>query len=45
MEGAYYLRQYINGHKWGRGLRTTKSYIREIGIFEFEEINSYQLGG
>lgn len=39
MEGAYYLRQYICGHKWARGLRCAKSYIREIGIFEFEKIN------
>lgn len=27
MNGAYYLRQYINERQFGRGLRTTKKYL------------------
>ena len=37
MKGAYYLRQYINGRQYGRGLRTTKRFIHEIGIDNFPE--------
>lgn len=36
LNGGYYLRQYICGKQLGRGLRTTKRFIREVGIFEFE---------
>lgn len=36
--GGYYLRQYIKGVQFGRGLRTTKKYIASIGIFGFEEL-------
>lgn len=36
--GGYYLRQYICGEQWGRGLKTTKKFIQSIGIFEFEQI-------
>lgn len=38
MQGAYYLRQYIGGQQFGKGLRTTKRYIASIGIFGFEKI-------
>ena len=38
MVGAYYLRQYIDGQQVNTGLRTTKSFIASIGIFEFERI-------
>ena len=38
LSGGYYLRQYINGKQFGRGIRTTKKYIQEIGIFEFKKI-------
>ena len=36
--GGYYLRQYIKGNQFGRGLRTTKKYIQSIGIFDFKKI-------
>lgn len=36
--GGFYLRQYINGKQFGRGSRTTKKHIDDIGIMEFEEI-------
>lgn len=29
--GGYYLRQYIKGKQFGRGIRTTKKYIRVLG--------------
>ena len=38
MSGAYYLRQYINGKQFGRGLRTTKRYLNDIGILKFERM-------
>lgn len=38
MSGAYYLRQYINGKQFGRGLRTTKRYLDDIGVFKFERM-------
>ena len=34
----YYLRQYIKGTQFGRGLRCTKQYIKQIGILDFEQI-------
>lgn len=38
MIGGYYLRQYVRGRQFGKGLRTTKEFIRSIGIFEFEVV-------
>lgn len=35
--GGYYLRQYIKGRQFGRGIRTTKKYIQSIGIFEYAQ--------
>lgn len=40
--GGYYLRQYICGQQWGRGLRTTKEFIKSLGILEFEQIPAVQ---
>ena len=37
--GGYYLRQYINGKQFGRGIKTTKKFIQSIGIFDFEVVN------
>lgn len=39
LSGGYYLRQYIKGIQYGKGLRTTKRYITSIGIFGFKMIN------
>lgn len=36
LKGGYYLRQYINGKKFGRGIKTSKKYIKSLGIFNFE---------
>lgn len=36
--GGYYLRQYVCGQQWGRGLRTTKKFIKSLGILEFEQV-------
>lgn len=36
--GGYYLRQYICGKQWGKGVRTTKKFIRSLGIMEFEQV-------
>lgn len=38
MAGGYYLRQYIKGKLFGRGVRTTKKFIENIGIFDFEKV-------
>lgn len=40
--GGYYLRQYVCGHQWGRGLRTTKKFIKSLGILEFEQVPAVQ---
>lgn len=34
LNGGYYLKQFISGKQFGRGLRTTKKHLKEIGIFE-----------
>lgn len=36
LKGGYYLRQYICGEQFGKGLRTTKKFIQSLGIFDFE---------
>lgn len=36
LNGGYYLRQYVYDRQIGRGLRTTKNFISDIGIFGFE---------
>lgn len=38
LNGGYYLRQYICGRQFGRGSRTTKRFIDNIGIFNFQVI-------
>ena len=40
--GGYYLRQYVCGQQWGRGLRTTKKFIKSLGILEFEQVPAVQ---
>lgn len=36
--GGFYLRQIVSGRQFGRGLRTTKSFIRSIGIFDMQRL-------
>ena len=36
--GEEYLRQYISGQQVGRGMKTSKKFIKSIGVFEFEEV-------
>ena len=38
--GGYYLRQYICGAQQGAGLRTTKKFIKSIGILDFEQVQT-----
>lgn len=38
LKGGFYLRQYINGKQFGRGIRTTRECIKNIGILDFEVI-------
>ena len=40
--GGYYLRQYVCGKQWGKGLRTTKKFIKSLGILEFEQVTAIQ---
>lgn len=42
MVGGYYLRQYVCGEQWGRGVRTTKKFIKSLGILEFEQVPAIQ---
>lgn len=34
LSGGYYLKQFIKGKQFGRGSRTTKKHLKEMGIFE-----------
>lgn len=45
LSGGYCLRQYICGEQFGKGLRTTKKFIRSLGIFDFETVNGIKKGG
>ncbi|MFR6123147.1 hypothetical protein [Faecalibacillus intestinalis] len=36
LSGGYYLKQFINGKQFGRGSRTTKKWLEQIGIFEMD---------
>lgn len=38
LAGGYHLRQYVCGKQWGTGLRTTKKFIKSLGILEFEQV-------
>ena len=38
LSGGYYLRQYIKGKQFGRGLRTTKKWLGQLGILEMERV-------
>lgn len=38
LSGGYYLRQYICGKQFGRGVRTTKRKLKEIGILQMEKL-------
>lgn len=38
MKGAMYLKQFIDGKQFGKGLRCTKAQIKQIGIFDFKRI-------
>ena len=45
LKGGYYLRQYVCGKQMGRGLRTTKKFIRSLGIFDFEVVEETKESG
>ena len=38
MLSGYYLRQYIGGQQVNKDLKTTKKFIKSLGIFGFEEV-------
>ncbi len=42
LNGGYYLRQYVCGRQAGRGLRTTKKFIRSLGVFDFEVVIGFK---
>lgn len=39
MQGAMYLKQFVDGVQFNKGMRCTKAQINEIGIFDFKRIN------
>lgn len=43
LAGGYYLRQYINGIQFGRGVKTSKKFIESIGVFGFEKVPGKEL--
>ena len=36
IKGGYYLKQFIKGKQFGRGIKTTKKHLEEIGIFKMD---------
>lgn len=40
--GGYYLRQFVCGEQWGNGIKTTKKFIKSIGIFDFDIVSGIQ---
>lgn len=38
LKGGYYLRQYICGKQFGRGVRITKRQLKDLGIWEYEKV-------
>lgn len=43
LSGGFYLRQYICGEQWGKGLKTTKRFIQSLGIFDFEQVTEKEV--
>lgn len=39
LSGGFYLRQYIDGKQYGRGIRTSKRFIESIGIMGFSKVS------
>lgn len=38
LKGGYYLRQYICKKQFGKGIRTTKRHLSDIGILNYCKI-------
>lgn len=38
LKGGKYLKQFINGIQFGRGIRCNKKFIKSIGIFDFQKV-------
>lgn len=38
LKGGVYLKQFVNGIQQGRGIRTNKKFIRDVGIFDMVAI-------
>lgn len=36
LKGGFYLKQFIAGKQFGRGKRTTKTWLEKMGILEYE---------
>ncbi len=36
LNGGYYLKQFINGKQFNRGLRTTKKNLEKMGILKMK---------
>lgn len=39
MKGAIYLKQFVDGLQFNKGMRCTKAQIKQIGILDFKRIN------
>lgn len=38
LKGGYYLRQYICGKQFGRGVRVSKRRLNDLGILKYEKV-------
>nr|DAF72354.1 MAG TPA: hypothetical protein [Caudoviricetes sp.] len=36
LKGGYYLKQFIKGKQFGSGIKTSKKYLKEVGILDFK---------
>ena len=36
---GFYLKQYIKGKQFGKGVRTTKKWLKEIGLLDMKVIS------
>ena len=41
-QGFYYLRQFICDKQFGRGLKTSRKYLKEIGILDMKIITRWE---
>lgn len=39
LKGGFYLKQFIGGIQFGRGLRCSKKYLQSLGVLDFKKLD------